>query len=178
VNAGIYKYRMPTDLYTCSVRVFDRALAGLSTLLHKGMAHAAAHSIAEAELLDARLSPDMYPLLRQAQIVCDFARQTPSRVLDLEVPAALEGSMSHSELQTQIASARAFLAGLARDQFEGRDARPVTFPISGDPSTQPASRFVLGFATPNLYFHLVTAYAILRSRGVPLGKVDYFGVGS
>jgi hypothetical protein len=168
---------MKAELYTCSTSVFDRGLAGLGSVLRKGVAHAVEHGLSEAELLDARLAPDMFPLVRQAQIVCDFARQTPSRVLGLEVPEALEGAMNHAELQAHITGARAFLATLTREQFDGHDERSITFPISGTPTTWPAARFVLGFATPNFYFHLVTAYGILRSRGVPLGKADYFGVG-
>lgn len=169
---------MKADLYSSCVRAFDRGLAGLGSVLRKGIAHAAEQSISEVELLDARLYPDMYPLYRQAQVVCDFARQAPSRVLELEVPPALEGVMDHAELQMQITLSRQFLAGLDRGQFEGRDERTITFPIGGNPTAQSAARYLLGFATPNFYFHLVTAYGILRSRGVPLGKADYFGVGS
>jgi hypothetical protein len=169
---------MKADLYACCVTVFDRGLVGLAAVVRKGVAHAEERGSNQAEVLDARLHPDMYPLYRQAQVVCDFARQAPSRVLDLEVPAALEGTMDHAELQAQITIARQFLASLDRAQFEGRDEQPITFPISGNAMTQPAARYLLGFATPNFYFHLVTAYAILRNRGVPLGKPDYFGVGS
>lgn len=168
---------MKVEMYS-SVRVLDRGLAGLATILRKGMAHAAEHSIPEAELLSARLYPDMYPLYRQAQIVCDFAHEAPSRVLELEVRAALEGTMGHAELQDQITLARQFIASLDRAQFEGRDERPVTFPVGPNPMTQSAARYLVGFATPNFYFHLVTAYGILRSRGVPIGKPDFFGVGS
>jgi hypothetical protein len=169
---------MKADLYSSCVRAFDRGLAGLGTILRKGTTHAAEKSISEVELLGARLYPDMYPLYRQAQVTCDFARQTPSRVLEIAVPPALEGVMDHAELQTQIALARQFLASLDRAQFEGRDEQAITFPIGTSPTTQSAARYVLGFATPNFYFHLATAYGILRSRGVPLGKADYFGVGS
>ena len=169
---------MKADLYSSGVRAFERGLAGLGSILRRGMAHAAEHSIPEVELLGARLYPDMYPLHRQAQIVCDFARQAPSRVLEIEVPPALEGVMDHAELQTQIALARQFLAGLSPEQFEGRDERTISFPIGPNPTSQSAARYVVGFATPNFYFHLATAYGILRSRGVPLGKADYFGVGS
>ena len=167
---------MHADLYSSCVRVYDRGLAGLASVLRKGMQHAAERGVAEAEFLEARLYPDMYPLYRQAQIVCDFARQVPSRVLSLEVPAALDGTMDHAALQSQISEARGFLKSLVREQFDGRDEREVTFPIGDDPATQSAARYVLGFATPNFYFHLVTAYAILRHRGVPLGKAEYFGV--
>jgi hypothetical protein len=169
---------MKADLYACSVRVFERGLVGLAAVLRKGVAHSGALAVSEDEIIGARLYPDMFPLRRQVQIVCDFARQAPSRVLGLEVPAALDRMMDHAELQAQIAAAREFLASLAPSAFEGRDEQAVTFPVGDASMTQSAARYLLGFATPNFYFHLVTAYAILRSRGVPLGKPDYFGVGS
>lgn len=169
---------MKADLYVSCVRVFDRGLAGLTTVLQKGFAYAAEHAISEAELLDARLYPDMYPLYRQAQVVCDFARQAPSRVLELEVPPTLEGAMDYAALRAQIRLAREFLATLTPAQFEGRDDRPINFPIGTTPSTRSAAGYLVGFATPNFYFHLTTAYGILRSRGVPLGKPDFFGVGN
>jgi hypothetical protein len=169
---------MKADLYACSVTVFDRGLVGLAAVLRKGLAHAAEQGVSEAEVLSARLYPDMYPLYRQAQIVCDFARQAPSRVLDLEVPTALDGMMDHAQLQAQIATAREFLARLDRAQFADRDEQPMTFPVGSSSLTQSAARYVLGFATPNFYFHLVTAYSILRNRGVPLGKPDFFGMGA
>lgn len=168
---------MKVDLYASCVRVFDRGLAGLTAVLEKGLAHAAEHSACESEVLEARLHPTMFPLYRQAQIACDFARQAPSRVLELEVPAALDGAMDHAALRAQITLAREFLATLTPQQFEGRDGRPITFPIGTTPATRPAAGYILGFATPNFYFHLVTAYGIIRSRGVPLDKVDYFGTG-
>ena len=168
---------MKADLYAC-IRAFDRGLAGLSVVLRKGIAHAAEQRISEAQLFEARLYPDMFPLYRQAQIVCDFARQAPSRVLELDVPRELDGVMGHDELQRQITLAREFIASLTADQFEARDEREIMFPIGGNPTTRQAAGYLLGFATPNFYFHLVTAYAILRSRGVSLGKVDYFGMGA
>ena len=167
---------MKIDLYSNAVTVLDRGLVGLAAVLNRAKTFAAEHGLTEADLLQTRLYPNMFPLLRQAQIVNDFARQTPSRVLALDVPYALEGDMDLDEVQRQIATSRALLAGLDPKHFNGRDDFRFTVAINGKDMNFTSADYVLGFALPNFYFHYVTAYAIVRSVGVPLSKLDYFGV--
>ena len=167
---------MKADLYTNAVTVFDRGLVGLAAVLNRAKTFAAERGLSEADLLQARLYPNMFALLRQAQIVNDFARQTACRVLALDVPYALEGDMDLAELQRQIATSRALLAGLDAEHFKGRDDFRFTVDVNGKDMNFTSADYVLGFAIPNFYFHFVTAYAILRSLGVPLTKLEYFGV--
>jgi hypothetical protein len=167
---------MQANLYSSSVIVFGRGLTGLASFVRKGELWAVENGIKPESLLEARLITDMLPLRRQIQIVCDFAVKAPSRVLDLPVRDDLDGEMSLAELHAAIAEARKFLDELKAEQFEGRDEAPVTFPLGPDEMTLPAAQYLLGFATQNFFFHLVTAYGILRKEGVPLGKRDFFGM--
>lgn len=167
---------MKADLYACSVGVFTRGLAAAERVLDKAEAHAKAKGMPEAALLDARLAPDMFPLRKQIQIACDFAKQVPSRLLGLPLPEGLQGEPSLAELRQEIAKARDFLAGLKPEQFEGRDEAPVTFSIGQD-VTLPAAQYALGFGLTNFTFHTSMAYAIARHLGADLGKRDLFAAG-
>ncbi len=160
------------DLYT---RVLDTA----SHILTKGAAHAAANNVSEQEMLDWRLIDDMQPLRFQIMVVCNFTRQWPARVAGLDVPADLGVELTLKEFQAAIAESKAFLAQLRPEQFAGRDDVPLKVSIAsgGMEPTLPAGRWLTVFATTNLYFHLSTAYGILRAKGVPLGKVDLFASG-
>jgi hypothetical protein len=167
---------MKVDLYACSVGEFGRGLAALERVLEKAEAHAKAKGLSEAELLEARLAPDMFPLRRQAQIVIDFAVQGASRAAGLPRPEALSGEHSLNELRAEIAKAKAKLASFEPGQFAGRDDEPVTF-SAGQDMTLPTGQYLLGFAHMNFYFHLSIAYAIARHLGADLGKRDLFAAG-
>ena len=167
---------MKVDLYTASVGLFGRGLNGLSATLRRGAEHAQAAGLAEADLLHARLHPTMYPLYRQVQTVCDLAGQSTARIAGLPIPADCTGDDGFAELEAHIEATRARLKALTPDQFAGRDDIAVSFPIGAGPVvTYPAAQYLLGFVTQNFFFHMVTAYGILRHRGVDLGKRDYFG---
>ncbi|RAK61526.1 DUF1993 domain-containing protein [Phenylobacterium hankyongense] len=167
---------MKADLYSF-VGIYSRNLDTLANILTKGAEFAAANGVSEAEMLDWRLADDMFPLRRQAQIVRDFAVQWPARAAGLPVPAALEGEPDLAQLRAAISEAKAALANLKPDQFEGRDEVPLTVNIGPMEPTLPAAQWILGFATTNFYFHLSMAYAILRAKGVPIGKIDLFAGG-
>jgi len=167
---------MKVELYTASVGVFVRGLDGLSAILRKGEAYAAANRLKESDILHARLFSDMFPLYRQVEIVCDFAGQVPARLSGLEVPPDLAGNTDFARLHTRISEKKQFLNGLSPSQFEGRDELSIDFPVGEESMTLPASQYLLNFAIQNYFFHFVTAYAILRTLGVELGKRDYFGV--
>lgn len=141
-----------------------------------GAEHAQGSGRSEAELLNAQLAPDMLPFYRQIQIVCDFARRTPARLLGQPVPGSVEGETSVAELRALIAETRAALDAVTPEMLAGRDNEPATF-NAGQDMTLPAGQFLLSFALHNFYFHLTTAYAIARHFGAPLGKRDFFAGG-
>jgi hypothetical protein len=157
------------------VDLYDRALDSASHLLDKGVAFARERGVAESDMLDWRLIDDMQPLRFQLMVVANFAGQWPARVAGLPVPETVGADMSAEQFQAAFRRAKAQLAALTADAFEGRDEVPITFRIGDDlEPTMPAGQWLAVFATTNLHFHLSTAYGILRSRGVAIGKVDLF----
>lgn len=160
------------------VDLYDKALSTLDHLLAKGAEHAAGLGVTEGQMLDWRLIDDMMPLGFQAMVVCNFARQWPARVAGLPVPEGIGADLSVAEFRSAIAEAKAYLVSLTAEQFAGRDDIPVTYKIGeGMEPTLPGGRWLSVFATTNLYFHLSTAYGILRSKGAPIGKPDLFAGG-
>lgn len=168
---------MTINLYTF-VDLYDRALTTAAHLLGKGAEHAAAQGVGERDMLDWRLIEDMQPLAFQLMVVINFSRQWPARAAGLEVPPEVGADLDVADFRAAIAEAKAYLASLTPQQFEGRDDVPVTFTIgTGMAPTLPAGQWISVFATTNLYFHLSTAYGILRHHGVQIGKVDLFAGG-
>ena len=172
---------MTTNLYSF-VGLFSRQLDTAAHILAKGAAHAAATGVSEAEMLAWRLIDDMSPLSFQLMVVCNFARVWPARVAGLPLPADitadLAANLDVAGFQAAIAEAKTYLATITPGQFAGRDDVPLTVTLGNDMSpTLPAAQWLTVFATTNLYFHLSTAYGILRSKGVAIGKVDLFAGG-
>ena len=168
---------MAVSLFTF-VDLFSRQVGTLDHLLTKGAEHAKATGASEADMLNWRLADDMNPLGFQAMVVCNFARQWPARVAGLPLPAEVIADMDLAGFRAAIADAKAYLAALTPEKFAGRDDVPLTVQIgTGMTPTLPSGQWLTVFATTNLYFHLSTAYAILRSRGVQIGKVDLFAGG-
>ncbi|PTQ12190.1 hypothetical protein CLG96_06455 [Sphingomonas oleivorans] len=168
---------MKVSLYSF-VDLYGRALDTAAHLLARGSEHAAAQGIDAEEMLDWRLIGDMQPLRFQLMVVIDFAQQWPARVAGLPVPHGVGAGLDAAGLSAAMADAKAYLATLGPERFEARDDVPIRFRIGeGMEPTLPAGRWLSVFATTNLYFHLSTAYGILRSRGVPIGKVDLFAGG-
>jgi hypothetical protein len=168
---------MTVSLFTF-VELFSRQLTTLDHLLAKGAEHAKAADASETEMLDWRLIEDMQPLRFQAMVVCNFSRQWPARAAGLPVAEAIADTLDLAGFKAAIAEAKAYLAALKPEQFAGRDDAPLTVEIgTGMTPTLPASQWLTVFATTNLYFHLSTAYAILRAKGVQIGKVDLFAGG-
>ncbi|HEX5263550.1 MAG TPA: DUF1993 domain-containing protein [Phenylobacterium sp.] len=168
---------MAVSLFTF-VDLFARQLVTLDHLLTKGAEHAKATGASEADMLNWRLIDDMQPLSFQAMVLCNFTRQWTARVAGLEVPAAIDANLDLAGFRAAIADAKAWLAALKPEQFAGRDDVPLTVEIgNGMSPTLPASQWLTVFATTNLYFHLSTAYGILRHHGVQIGKIDMFASG-
>jgi len=165
------------NLYTF-VGLYSRALDTAAHLLAKGVEHAGHTGVAERDMLDWRLIEDMRPLGFQLMVVHNFACQWPARVAGLPIPEGIADDLSPSEFASALGRAKTYLATLEPAQFEGRDDVPLAYQIAeGMEPTLPAGQWLSVFATTNLFFHLSTAYGILRSKGVPIGKPDLFAGG-
>ncbi len=157
------------------VGIYDHVLRATAHVLEKGRAHAEAEGISEREMLGWRLIEDMQPLSFQLEVVCSFSRQWLARVAGLPVPDRLATDLDIAGFQRAIVDARNYLANLKPEQFEGRDAIDITTTlVPGLSLTRTGEQWLTIFATTNIFFHLSTAYDILRARGVPIGKADLF----
>lgn len=158
-----------------SVAVYDRFLGALARILTKAEAHCAARKIAPDVLLQARLFPDMFPLVKQIQLACDFAARGAARLAG-EMPRSFpDTETGFAELQARIAAARAYITGFDAPAYDGAESRGVTLKIGGEDRTLTGEDFLDFYSLPQFHFHLTTAYAILRHNGVELGKRDYMG---
>lgn len=162
-------------MYSISVPVFVRTLGNLSTILDKAAAHAEARKFDPAVLLAARLFPDMFPLTRQVQIACDFAKGSVSRLAGREPPKFEDTETSIAELQARIARTVAFVQEFKPEQLAGSETREVQLKIRDQTITIAGLPYLLNMAMPNFYFHATTTYNILRHNGVELGKRDFIG---
>ncbi len=167
---------MSLSLYDVSAPVFGRMLGNLSGFLAKGQAHAEARGFDSKVLVDARLAPDMLPLVKQVQIACDFAKGCTARLTGMEIPKREDNETTLAELQARIAWTLDFIGGVKPEQFNGAEARTIVHQLRTRTVTLPAPTYLLAFSMPNFYFHVTTAYAILRHNGVGLGKADYIGL--
>src|SRR5713101_7977458 len=166
---------MLNDLYTFSVPVFLRGHAVLSELLRKGEAHAAGRKITPSALLTARLFPDMFPLTGQIQAACDTAKRTTARLVGVEPPRFEDNEASFEELHARIRKTTAFVESHPVDAFLAAAERTIEMKVGSGTVNLTASQYLTRFALPNFYFHITTAYDILRHNGVALGKRDYLG---
>ncbi|MEI7444897.1 MAG: DUF1993 domain-containing protein [Burkholderiales bacterium] len=164
-----------TTLYDASVPVYDAILRNLSTLLDKAAAHATAKGYDAGVLLQSRLYPDMFPLTRQVQIACDAAKYGVARLTGVEAPKHADDEATLDQLKARIESTRAFVASVGREKFEGAETRRVEVPTRVQTYAFDGRTFLLHWSLPNFYFHVVTAYDILRHNGVDVGKRDYLG---
>ncbi|KYF57442.1 hypothetical protein BE04_04415 [Sorangium cellulosum] len=166
---------MAISMYQASVPVLVRGLDNLSAILKKAEAYAEAKKIEPRVLLDARLAPDMLPLTRQIQIASDSAKGCGARLAAVDVPKYEDNEASFDDLQARIAKTIAFLNTLKAEQIDGSEDREVTIPTRDKPMTFKGLPYLLGFVLPNFFFHVTTAYAILRHNGLDIGKMDYLG---
>jgi len=166
---------MSLSMYQASVPAFLQMLNSLSAILEKAEAHALSRKIEPSVLLNTRLTPDMFPLVRQVQLVTDFAKGAAGRLAGVELPKYDDTETSFTELKARIAKTLDFLHSLKPAQIDGSEAREITIPIGGQPHKFTGQNYLIKFALPNFYFHHTTAYAILRQCGVDIGKRDYLG---
>jgi hypothetical protein len=162
-------------MYHYSIPPLKRALANLATVLQKGAAHAEAKKIEPGVLLNARLFPDMYPLIKQVQIATDMSKGAAARLAGVEVPKYEDNETTFVELQARIEKTIAFIDSIAPAQLENAESREITLPIREVELKFKGQDYLLNWAQPNVYFHVTTAYNILRHNGVALSKKDFLG---
>lgn len=167
---------MTCGLYAVSIPVFTRMLGNLSKLLDKAAADAEARKFEPSVLLESRLYPDMFPLVRQVQLACDFAKGAAARLAGVPVPAFPDEERTIAELQERIAAVIAFVGGVSKDEVDASVDRDVTIKMRDRSVELKGLDYLNHMAMPNFYFHVTTAYAILRHNGVVVGKRDFVGV--
>lgn len=166
---------MPVSMYDISVPVFDRRLKALVAILDKAEAHAAARKIDPSAFMTDRLYPDMFPFWLQVQAACDHAKNVTARLTGVELPIFDQTEQTFDGLKTRIARTLEFVNAADPKAFDGSDTRIVRLTISGKERDMTGLDYFLNSGLPNFYFHLTTAYGILRHNGVDIGKRDFLG---
>ena len=166
---------MNLSMYQASVPVFIHMLQNLREFLIKGELYAEQKMFAPEVLINGRLAPDMFPLSRQVQIATDIARRGVARLAGIEAPAMEDNEMSFTDLYARIDKTIDFLKSIKPDQIDGSDEKPISFEVRGHTLNFYGMGMLLNFSLPNVYFHITTAYNILRHNGVGLGKIDFLG---
>jgi hypothetical protein len=166
---------MPITMHSASVPMFVRMLGNLSKFIEKAEAHAQAKKFDPAVYLAARLAPDMLPFTRQVQIACDTAKFCVARLAGIESPKYEDNEASLGDLKARIAKTLTFIQAVPAEQIVGSEDRDIHVPRRDGVIVMKGEAYLKHFATPNFYFHVTTAYALLRHYGVELGKGDYLG---
>jgi len=166
---------MSLTMYQASIPSFLRMLGNLSTILDKAAAHAEAKKIDPSIFINARLTPDMFPLSRQVQIATDMVKGCAARLAGIEVPSYEDKESTFAELQARIAKTTAFLDSVSAAQIDGSEERPITVKFGSRELNFLGQAYLFDFVIPNFHFHLTTTYALLRHHGVEIGKKDYTG---
>jgi Uncharacterized protein conserved in bacteria len=164
---------MSISMYEISAPVFIRLLKNLSTFLDKGQAHADARKIAPTVLPASRLIADMLPLSKQVQIATDHAKGAMARLAGVEIPKYEDNEQTIEELKARIAKTVAFVESFKPEQIRGTEDHNIAFTMGSNDFKYTGEGYLLEFALPNFYFHVVTAYDILRQNGVDIGKRDF-----
>jgi len=167
---------MTTPLYTHSVPVFRQMLTALKAIMAQAEAHAVARSIDPDALLQARLYPDMFPLVKQVQIAADFSRGISARLAGIEVPAYEGKEKTFADLDALLARTLEFLDSVQSAQFEGSETKQIVL-RPGTPKEKKLSgqAYLANYGLPQFFFHVTTAYNLLRHNGLSIGKRDYMG---
>lgn len=167
---------MTISMYSSSIPVFKQMLTGLSDVLNKAEAHATEKKIDTSVFLQARLFPDMFALTRQVQIAADFAKSVSSRLAGIEVPAYDDNEQTFAELHTRIQKTLAFIGELTPAQIDGSESLEIVLrPGTPKEKKLTGQTYLLQYGLPQFFFHVTTAYDILRHNGVEIGKRDFMG---
>jgi hypothetical protein len=161
-------------MYSASVPVFQHMLRNLVHILEKAEANAQARKFDTSVLAQARLAPDMLPFSRQVLIACDAAKLAAARISGKEAPKFEDTETTFEELKARIRKTLAWLETVTATDLDGTEGKEITFPVGREAQrTMTAQAYLATWALPNFFFHVATAYAILRHNGVDLGKSDY-----
>ena len=166
---------MPLTIYRASAPVFCKALTSLSNILAVADVHAISANVDAAALIGARLAPDMFPLARQVQIASDHAKMGCARLASAKAPPFPDDETTFEQLRTRVDTTIEYISGLAPTAFEQPAERTISIKFGGREISLQASDYLFGWVLPNFYFHVTTAYDILRLHGVPLGKRHFLG---
>lgn len=166
---------MALSLYQTSVESFSVTLRAFTLILDKAEAHAKAANFDASVYAELRLRPDMLAFPRQVQIFCDLAKNGCARLAGVEAPHFEDHERTVPEIKARIEKTLAFLATIHRESLEAGESREITFPVGSQKAKMIGRNYLVNFITPNYYFHLATAYDLLRYAGVSIGKRDYLG---
>jgi len=166
---------MSLSMYQASAPGLIRGLENLSVILEKAATYAETKKIDPSVLINSRLAPDMFPLSRQVQIATDGAKGCAARLAGIEVPSYEDNEATFPELQARIKKTITFLKSVSAKQIDGSEERKVSLKLRGKDIYFLGQSYLLAFVLPNFYFHITTAYAILRHNGLEIGKPDYIG---
>jgi hypothetical protein len=166
---------MNISMYQASAPRFVNILTNLSAILDKAQAHVEAKKIESAALTTYRLFPDMLPMTRQVQISCDTAKGAVARLAGVDIPKHEDTEQTIPELKARIAKTIDFIGTFKPAQIDGSEDKNIHLKLGPREVDWKGMQYLLGFALPNFYFHVTTAYDILRHNGVDIGKRDYIG---
>jgi hypothetical protein len=167
---------MSISMYRASVPVFKQMLSNLDAILDKAKAYAETRKIDPTVLLNARLAPDMYHLIKQVQVVSDQSKGCVARLAGIEPPKFEDNEQTFADLKTRIVKTIAFIDSIKPEQIDGSEDRKIVLNMGGQEYPFKGLDYLLGFTTPNVYFHATAAYMILRHNGLEIGKRDFMGV--
>lgn len=166
---------MTISMYQVSIPRFVHMLGNLASILDKAQAYAEAKKIDPATLPASRLFPDMLPLTSQVRIACDTAKRAAAMLADVENPAYEDNETTIPQLRSRIERTIAFLETIEPSRIDGTEGKEIVVKVGGKDTPYKGMQFLLARAIPNFYFHVTTAYDILRHNGVEIGKKDYLG---
>lgn len=167
---------MTPSMHRASIPVFQQMLGSLKFILQKAQTHAAEKKIDDQVFLQARLAPDMFPLIRQVQIAADFAKSVAGRLANVELPEFADTEVSFEDLQQRLDKTLSFLASLDQGKLEGSEKLEIILrPGTPKEKKLQGDNYLFAYGLPQFFFHVTTTYAILRHHGVDLGKKDYMG---
>ena len=166
---------MSFSVYDATIPSMIRFFENLSKILDKAVAQAETRKMPLSELIEARLAPDMHPFARQIQIASDVAKLAAARFAGLEAPSFPDTETTFPDLQARIAKTIDYLKSVPRDKIEGAEDRTITLKFPQGEMNFPGRDFVTNFALSNFFFHVTTAYDILRHKGIEIGKRDFLG---
>jgi uncharacterized protein len=166
---------MALSMFDASLPVFTHQLSSLIAIIDKAIAHCQARNIDDKILAASRLYPDMLPFTSQVNIACDTVKFAAARLAGVEAPKHEDNQVSLADSSARVRAVLEFLAQFQASQINGSEDKDITIPMRAGPIHMKGQPYLLTFVLPNFYFHMTTAYALLRHNGVEVGKKDFLG---